>query len=107
MPADERLSLVSYSLHMLKRRTILLLAAVMALGAAFVVPGVSVERGAEVCAIVCLAEQQCERQEIVAGERGNAEVAPAPNCFRYQAPRVHGFTWPASYQRPPTFFSLA
>jgi len=107
MPADERLSLVSYSLHMLKRRTILLLAAVMALGAAFVVPSVSMERGAEVCAIVCLAEQQCERQEIVAAIRRNAEVASASVSSHYQAPFVQAFHWPASYQRPPTDSSLS
>ena len=49
---------------MLKRRTILLLAAVMTLGAAFALPSVSTDHGAEVCAIVWLAEQQCERQEV-------------------------------------------
>jgi len=98
---------VSYSLHMLKRRTILLLAAVMTLGAAFAVPSVSTDRGAEVCAIVCLAEQQCERQEIGLAARGNADVAAAPVCFHYESPRVCGFTWPAGYQRPPTTSSLS
>jgi hypothetical protein len=102
MLADELVSLVSYSLHMLKRRTILLLAAVMALGAAFFVPSVSMGRGAEVCAIVCLAERQCERREIGAGACGQGEVTAGPVCFHSQAPRVEGFIWPASYQRPPT-----
>jgi hypothetical protein len=87
---------------MLKRRTIMLLAAVMTLGAAFAVPSVSTDRCAEVCAIVCLAEQQCERQEIGLAARGNADVASAPVCFLYHAPLVQAVEWPASYQRPPT-----
>jgi hypothetical protein len=84
------------------RRTILLLAAVMALGTAFVVPSVRAGQGAEVCAIACLAEQQCEQQEMGRRTGGNAEVASAPVCFHYQAPQAHRFEWPASYQRPPT-----
>jgi hypothetical protein len=92
---------------MLKRRTILLLAAVMTLGAAFAVPSVSTDRGAEVCAIVWLAEQQCERQEVQVATRRNAVVAAAGVYIHSQAPRVHGFHWPASYQRPPTFSSLS
>ena len=91
---------------MLKRRTILLLAAVLTLGAAFALPSVAADRGAEICAIVGLAEQQCERQEIGVEARGNARAASAPVCFHSHTPRVHGFEWPANYQRPPTF-SLA
>jgi len=107
LPGDDLLFLMSYSLHMLKRRTILLLTAVLTLGAAFAVPGVSPDRGAEVCAIVSLAGQQCERQEISLASRVNAESVAGPVCFRAQAPRAHGFTWPASYQRPPTTSSLS
>ncbi|MGA9671554.1 MAG: hypothetical protein WBQ94_20255 [Terracidiphilus sp.] len=87
---------------MLNRRTILLLAAVMALGTAFVVPSVRAEQGAEVCAIVRLAEQECEQQEIGPSIGGGAEFASAPVCFHYEAPQAHRFEWPASYQRPPT-----
>jgi hypothetical protein len=92
---------------MLKRRTILLLAAVLTLGAAFAAPNVSMYRGVEVCAIICVAQQQCERQEVRVATRGNAAVAAAAVYVHPQLPRVHGFTWPASYQRPPTFFSLS
>ena len=106
--ANELLSLVSYSLHMLKRPTILLLAAVITLGAAFAVPSVSADRGAEVCAIVRLAAQQCERQEIGLSGRGNADVASAPVCFHYkEAPLVRAVKWPVRYQRPPTCSSLS
>jgi len=91
---------------MLKRRTILLLAAVLTLGVAFALPSASSDRGAEVCAIICLAEQQCERQEIGVGARGNAQAASAPVCSHYKAPQVQDFDWPASYQRPPTFSPL-
>ncbi len=94
--------LVSYSFEMLNRRTILLLAAVMALGTAFVVPGAYAERDAEVCAIACLAKQQCEQQEMGRETRANAEVASAPACFHYAAPQTQRFEWPANYQRPPT-----
>jgi hypothetical protein len=87
---------------MLNRRTILLLAALMALGTAFVVPSVRAEQGAEVCAIVRLAEQQCEQQKICLSVDSNAEVASVPVCFHYAAPRTRRFEWPASYQRPPT-----
>ncbi|MGA3046087.1 MAG: hypothetical protein ABSD67_05660 [Terracidiphilus sp.] len=87
---------------MLNRRTIWLLAAVMALGTAFVVPSVRAEQGAEVCSVACLAEQQCEQQEMGRETRANADIAPAPICFRYEAPRTLRFKWPASYQRPPT-----
>jgi len=92
---------------MLKRRTILLLATVLTLGAAFAVPSVSTDRGAEICAIVSLAEQQCERQEVRVALRRNALLAAAPVYVHSQAPRIHGFTWPASYQRPPTAPSLS
>jgi len=92
---------------MLKRRTILLLAAVMTLGAAFAVPSVCTDRSAEICTIVRLAEQQCERREIVVATLVDVESAAAPIYVRSHAPRVHGFTWPASYQRPPTFSSLS
>jgi hypothetical protein len=91
---------------MLKRRTILLLAAVLTLGAAFAVPSVSTDRGAEICASVCVAEQQCERQEIGVAASENALVVCVPVCFHLQAPRVYGLGWPANYQRPPTYSSL-
>jgi len=91
---------------MLKRRTILLLAVVMTLGAAFAVPSVSRARGVEVCAIVWLVEQQCERQEIRAAVRHDAEVAAVPIHFHYHAPQVQAFEWPACYQRPPGNSSL-
>jgi len=91
---------------MLNRRTILLLAAVMALGTAFVVPGVRADRGAEACAIACLAEQQCEQQEMGRIARGNAEVAPALVCICYETPQAQRFEWPTSYKRPPTHSPL-
>jgi hypothetical protein len=91
---------------MLKRRTILLLAAVMALGAAFIVPTVCVERGAEVCAVACMAERQCEQQEIGRSKRGSAEAGFAPVSFLYEPPQTLRFEWPASYQRPPTHSPL-
>lgn len=87
---------------MLNRRPIWLLAAVMALGTAFVVPSVRAEQGAEVCAIACMAERQCEQQEMGRKTRANADTAPAPVCFNYETPRTRRFEWPASYQRPPT-----
>jgi hypothetical protein len=87
---------------MLNRRTIWLLAAVMALGSAYVVPSVSAERGAEVCAIVCRAEQRCEEQQMVRQPRESAEVAPAPVSYQYQPIPATRYEWPASYQRPPT-----
>ena len=92
---------------MLKRRTIPLLAAVMALGAAFVVPSVCAERGAEICSIVCMTQQQCEQQEIVRSKRGSAEARLAPVSFLYEPPQTLRFEWPASYQRPPTQLSLS
>jgi hypothetical protein len=87
---------------MLNRRTILLLAVVMVLGTAFVVPSVRAERAAEICAMVRLAKQQCEQQEMVRKTRGNTEVAPAPVCFCYLTPHTHRFEWATNYQRPPT-----
>jgi hypothetical protein len=93
---------VSYSLHMLNRRTIWLLAAVMALGTAFVVPGVCADRGAEVCAIVYRAEQRCEQQQRLRKPRSATEAQPTQVSFQYQPPQTHRFEWPASYQRPPT-----
>jgi hypothetical protein len=93
---------VSYSWHMLNRRTIWLLAVVMTLGSAYVVPGACAERGAEVCAIACRAEQRCEQQQMGHKPQGNREVAPAPVPFHSQPSRAQRFEWPASYQRPPT-----
>jgi hypothetical protein len=87
---------------MVKRRTIWLLAAVMALGCAYVVPGASAQRGAEVCAIAYRAEQRCEQQQMVRKPRAKTENADAPSSFHYQPPQGSRFEWPASYQRPPT-----
>lgn len=87
---------------MLKHRTVLLLAAVMALGAAFVVPSICAERGVEVCAIACLAEQRCEQQEIGRRLIARVEYGPSPVSFIYEPPQTNRFEWPASFQRPPT-----
>jgi hypothetical protein len=87
---------------MLNRRTIWLLAAVMALGNAYVVPSVCAERGAEVCAMVCRAEQRCEQQQMGRKHHGSAEVAAAPFLYQYQPIQASRFEWPESYQRPPT-----
>jgi hypothetical protein len=86
---------------MLNRRTIWLLAAVMALGTAYVVPGVCAERGAEVCAIACRAitsqaEQRCEQQQKARKPLGKAESAPAPVLFCAPPPQVPRIEWPAS-----------
>jgi hypothetical protein len=90
-------------LAMLNRRTIWLLAAVMALGSAYAVPRVCAERGAEVCAIVCRVEQRCEKlQQAAHSADGDAEVAPLPFPYCYQPIQTPRFEWPASYQRPPT-----
>ena len=89
-------------LAMLNRRTIWLLAAVMALGTAYVVPSVCAERGAEICAIVCRAEQRCEQQQMVRQPRESAEVAFVAFSYNYQPTQAPRYEWPASYQRPPT-----
>jgi hypothetical protein len=87
---------------MVKRRTIWLLAAVMALGCAYVVPGACAERGVEVCAIAYRAEQRCEQQQMASKPRAKIESADAPVSFYVQPPQAHRFEWPANYQRPPT-----
>ena len=89
-------------LAMLNRRTIWLLAAVMALGATYVVPSTCAERGAEVCAIVCRAERRCEQQQIGRVLEASGEAALAPVSNQYQLTHTPGYEWPASYQRPPT-----
>jgi hypothetical protein len=94
--------LVSYFWHMLNRRTIWLLAAVMALGTACVVPGACAQRGAEVCAIASRAEQHCEQKQMGRKPQAHAEGAPAQVSLNYQPPQAPRFEWPASYQRPPT-----
>jgi hypothetical protein len=87
---------------MVKRRTTWLLAAVMALGCAYVVPGACAHRGAEVCAIAYRAEQRCEQQQMARTARAKTEAADAPVSYYSQPPQAHRFEWPASYQRPPT-----
>jgi hypothetical protein len=87
---------------MLNRRTIWLLAVVMTLGCAYVVPGACADRGAEVCAIACRAEQRCEQQQMARKPTKNREAAPTPVSFHYQQPQPDRVEWPASYQRPPT-----
>jgi hypothetical protein len=87
---------------MLNRRTIWLLAAVMALSTACVVPGVRAERRAEAYAIVCRAGQHCEQQQMGRNPLACEESATVSSSIHYQPPQTPRFEWPASYQRPPT-----
>jgi hypothetical protein len=87
---------------MLNRRTIWLLAAVMALGTACVVPTARVERRAEAYAIVCRAGHHCEQQQMGGKPQGSQEASPDPVPFNYRPPQAPRYQWPANYQRPPT-----
>jgi hypothetical protein len=87
---------------MLNRRTTWLLAVVMTLGCAYVLPGACGGRGAEVGAIACRAEQGCEQQQKIYESLEILEGAPAPVLLHAQTLRAQRFTWPASYERPPT-----
>lgn len=91
---------------MRKTGTAWLLAAMMVLGAAFVVLSPCAGRGAEVCAIASLAEPRCEQQRIGPGQCQAPEDASAPISFHYDSPHTSCPHWPASYQRPPTHSTL-
>lgn len=87
---------------MLNRHTIWLLAAVIALGTAYVVPGACAKRSAEISAIICRAEQGCEQQQMGRNPGCTPEAPPTLSSFYSQPPQAPRFEWPASYQRPPT-----
>jgi hypothetical protein len=87
---------------MLNRRTIWLLAAVMAVGCAYVAPGTRAERSAEVRAIASCTEQHCEQQLMLRQPKMRAEARAASFLFHSQTSQAQRLEWPASYQRPPT-----
>jgi len=79
-----------------------LLALVMVLGAAYAVPISRSERGAEVCVILCLQEQQCKQEVRSHSPIVRFEIAPTPASFQSYVPQDSRFKWPSSYPRPPT-----